>query len=88
MFVQSTSLFKDHVWATVKLQGSDSLMIGGIYRSPSCYLSTSVESLCDLLSGLDNFIHLRQEILILETFPGLNCQALRITLMLSPFWIQ
>jgi len=31
----SQSVFKDHAWVSVKLQGSDSLLIGFIYHSPS-----------------------------------------------------
>ena len=77
-FVQFTSLYKHHVWATVKLRGSDSFLIGGIYHSSSCCLSTSVESQCNLLSGLDITIFICKfvEISTLQKFPGLNCQAL------------
>ena len=43
VFVQSTSLYKDHIWASVKLQGPDSMLNGGIYYSLSCcIISTSV----------------------------------------------
>ena len=57
VFLQSTP-FMDHVSANIKLQGSDSLLIGGVYRSLSCHLNTSVDSLCNLLSILDNYTHL------------------------------
>ena len=50
--------FKDHVWASVKLQGSDSLLVGCIYHSPSGNIDTSTASLCDLLTSLHNYTHL------------------------------
>ena len=50
--------FKDHVWVSVKLQGSDSLLVGCIYRSLSDNIDTSTASLCDLLTSLHNYTHL------------------------------
>ena len=40
-----------------ELQGSDSLLVGSIYRSPSSSLSTSVSSLCNLFTELSNYIY-------------------------------
>ena len=57
VFLQSTP-FMDHIWANIKFQGSNSLLICCVYRSPSCHLNTSVDSLCNLLSTLDNYTHL------------------------------
>ena len=34
------------------LCGSDCLLIGGIYRSPSCNICNSTKSLCDLLQSV------------------------------------
>jgi len=48
----------DHVWTKIKSNGSDLLLIGGVYHSPSCNLSDSVDSLCNLLSNLKNCTHL------------------------------
>ena len=39
---------------SINLCGSDTLLIGGVYRSPSSHLSTSVDSPCSLLTGLNN----------------------------------
>jgi len=50
-FYYNVSNFKDQVWASIKLQGTDSLLVGCIYRSPSHWLSTSVASLFELFSG-------------------------------------
>ena len=47
-----------HVWTSIKLQGSDSLLVGCIYRSPSSNIDTSTTSLCDLLTNLHNYTHL------------------------------
>jgi len=46
------------VWVRIQLCGSDSLLIGCVYRSPTGELSTSVLSLYGLLSKLDNYSHL------------------------------
>ena len=46
---------KDHVWTSIKLQGSDSLLVGCIYHSPSGNIDTSTASLCDLLTTLRNY---------------------------------
>ena len=50
--------FEDHVWANIKLQGSDSLLTGCIYRSPSSNVDFSTASLCELLTGIHNYSHL------------------------------
>ena len=50
--------FKDYVWASVKLQGSDTLLVGCIYHSPSGNIDNSTASLCDLLTSLHNYSHL------------------------------
>ena len=52
------SNFKDHVWASINLQGHDKLLIGCIYRSPSTSMETSISSLCSLLDCLQGFTHL------------------------------
>ena len=54
----NSSHFEDHVWVNVKLQGSDSLLVGCIYRSPSGNIDSSTASLCDLFTSLDNYTHL------------------------------
>ena len=50
--------FEDHVWANIKLQGSDSLLIGCIYRSPSSNIDSSTASLCELPTSIHNYSHL------------------------------
>ena len=40
----NTPHFEDHVWANIKLQGSDSLLVGCIYRSPSSNIDTMQHS--------------------------------------------
>ena len=50
--------FEDHVWANIKLQGSDSLLVGCIYRSPSSNIDTSTASLCSLFADFTNYSHL------------------------------
>ena len=52
------SNFKDHVWASINLQGHDKLLIGCIHRSPSASMETSIFSLCSLLDCLQGFTHL------------------------------
>ena len=52
------STFKDQVWVSIKLQGSDSLLVGCIYRSPSHPINISVTSLCELFTNLGNYTHL------------------------------
>ena len=54
----NTPHFKDHVWANIKLQGSDSLLVGCIYRSPSSNIDTSTASLCSLFADITNYSHL------------------------------
>ena len=49
---------EDHVWASIRLQGSDLLLVGCIYCSPSGYIDASTVSLCDLLTSLHNYTHL------------------------------
>ena len=48
----------DQVWVSIRLQGSDTLLVGCIYRSPSQPLNTSVTSLCELFTSLGNCTHL------------------------------
>jgi len=48
----------EHVWVKIKMQGSDTLLVGCIYRSPSKSISDSISSLCDLLGQLDGYSHL------------------------------
>ena len=57
MFFNSSD-FKDQVWTRIQLCGSDLLLVGCIYRSPTSHLSSSVSSLCDLFTGLNNYTHL------------------------------
>ena len=54
----NTPHIEDHVWASIRLQGSDLLLVGCIYRSPSGNIDTSTASLCDLLTSLHNYTHL------------------------------
>jgi len=53
-----TSDYIEHVWVKIKMQGSDTLLVGCIYRSPSKPLSDSISSLCDLLGHLSGYSHL------------------------------
>ena len=39
----------EHLWIRLKLCGSDSLLIGCIYRSPSSDMRCSTETVCDIL---------------------------------------
>ena len=50
--------FEDHVWVNIKLRGSDSLLAGCIYRSPSSNIDTSTISLCSLFADINNYSHL------------------------------
>jgi len=50
--------FNVHVWASIKLKESDSLLVGCIYRSLSSNIDTSTASLCELLTGINNYSHL------------------------------
>ena len=54
------SNFRDHIWISMSLKGCDSLLIGCIYRSPSCELLSSTNSLCELLKSIpsDKFSHI------------------------------
>ena len=54
------SNFRDHIWISMSLKGCDSLLIGCIYRSPSCELLSSTNSLCELLKLIpsDKFSHI------------------------------
>ena len=54
----NSSHFGDHVWTNIKLQGSDSLLVGCVYHSPSDNIDSSTVSLCDLFTSLDNYTHL------------------------------
>jgi len=45
----------EHVWVNNKMQDSDTLLVGCIYRSPS---SDSISSLCDLLGQLGGYSYL------------------------------
>ena len=44
-----TAAFEEHLWISIDLCGSDRLLIGGIYCSPSSNIHVSTKSLCDLL---------------------------------------
>ena len=43
---------EEHLWISIDLCGSDCLLIGGIYRSPSSNICDSTKSLCDLLQSV------------------------------------
>ena len=81
----NSSHFEDRVWANIKLQGSDSLLVGCIYCSSSGNIDSSTVSLCDLFTGLDTYTHL----LICGTRKslGLTFLVLRIV-TLNHFWMQ
>ena len=53
-----SSDFKDHLWIKIHLKGSDSLLIGCIYRSPSGDIINSTTSICDLLRSINGYSHL------------------------------
>ena len=86
----NTPHFEDHVWANVKLQGSDSLLVGCIYRSPSSNIDTSTASLCSLFADITYYSHL----LICGDFNytrrslGLIFLVLLITATLNHSWMQ
>jgi len=48
----------EHVWVKIKMQSSDTLLVGCIYRSPSKPLSNSISSLCDLFGQIGGCSHL------------------------------
>jgi len=48
----------EHVWIRVKMEASDSLLVGCVYRSPSRPISDGVSALCELLSHLSGYSHL------------------------------
>jgi len=48
----------EHVWVKIKMQSSDTLLVGCIYRSPSKPLSNSILSLCDLFDQIGGYSHL------------------------------
>jgi len=48
----------EHVWVKIKMRGSDTLLVGCIYHSPSKLISDSISSLCDLLGQLGGYSHL------------------------------
>ena len=54
----NSSHFGDHVWTNIKLQESDSLLVGCVCHSPSDNIDSSTVSLCDLFTSLDNYTHL------------------------------
>jgi len=48
----TSSSFQDHIWISISLKGSDKLLVGCIYRSPSSELSSSTNSLCELFKSI------------------------------------
>ena len=50
--------FKDHLWIKIHLNGTDVLLIGCIYRSPSGDIVNSTTSVCDLLRSISGYSHL------------------------------
>ena len=48
----------DQVWVSIKFQGSDSLLVGCVYYNPSHPLNSSITSLCELFTSLENYTHL------------------------------
>jgi len=46
VFFDSTEF--DQVWAKIQLRGSDSLLVGCQYHSPTGHLGTSISSLCNI----------------------------------------
>ena len=50
--------FKDHLWIRIHLKGTDELLIGCIYRSPSGDIVNSTASICDLLRSINGYSHL------------------------------
>ena len=68
------SNFEEQVWIKLFLRGSDSLLIGCMYRSPSSDEYTSTLSLCNLLSSIRGYTH----VLICGDFnyPNINWSTL------------
>ena len=50
------SNFEEQVWIKLFLKGSDSLLIGCMYRSPSSDKYTSTLALCNLLSSIATWL--------------------------------
>ena len=48
----SCAAFEEHLWISIDLCGSDCLLIGSIYRSPSSNTCDCTKSLCDLLQSI------------------------------------
>ena len=51
------SNFEEQVWIKLFLRGSDSLLIGYMYRTPSSDKYTSTCALCNLLSSIHGYTH-------------------------------
>jgi len=75
--------FTDHVWVNIKLQGSDSLLVGCIYHSPSDPLNASVTSLYELLETIP--ICLFVVILTLRKYFGLTTLDPLAIVISNPF---
>ena len=52
------SALMDQVWVSIKLKGSDSLLVGCVYHSQSHPLNSNITSLCELFISLENYTHL------------------------------
>jgi len=63
IFMQSMA-FMDRVWVNINLHGSDRLLIGDVYCSPSSHLSA--DSFCSLLTSLNNYVY--THLIIFEDF--------------------
>ena len=81
----NSSRFGDHVWTNIKLQGSDSLLVGYVYRSPSDNIDSSTVSLCDIFTSLDNYTHLLINFVVTSTTKKSLGRTFLVLLMIITF---
>jgi len=77
----NNSQFQEQLWIEIALKGSDSLLVGCIYRSPSSDLCQSTTALCDLFCRVQGHSH----VLICGDFnyPDINWSTLACQLFLD-----
>ena len=80
------SNFEEQVWIKLFLKGSDSLLIGCMYRSPSSDKYTSTLALCNLLSSIHGYSH----VLICGDFnyPNINWSTLSCNTTYSQMFLD
>ena len=80
------SNFEEQIWIKLFLKGSDSLLIGCMYRSPSSDKYTSTLALCNLLSSIHGYFH----VLICGDFnyPNINWSTLSCNTTYSQMFLD